>query len=53
MKKLNVIKNEHLKKIEVICKNHPLKCHMKYKVIDFTPSNKSIMAKKLLSTNFG
>ena len=31
--------------------NHPPTRHVKYKVIDFAPINKSIMANKLLLTN--
>ena len=39
--KFNFFKNENL----------PPTRHVKYKTIDFAPCNKSIMAKKLLSTN--
>ena len=31
--------------------NHPPTRHIKYKTIDFAPCNKSIVAKKCLSTN--
>ena len=37
-------------KFEIFCEHHPAR-HIKYKVIDFTSSNKSIMANKLPSTN--
>ena len=36
---------------EIFIENHPLTRHIKYKTIDFTPCNKSIMASKLHSTN--
>ena len=41
---------------EIFCENHPPPPpthtrHIKYKVIDFAPSNKSIMANKLASIN--
>ena len=44
--------------LDFFCENHPPTRHMKYKVINFAPRNKSIiynqlqiMAKKLSSTN--
>ena len=38
-------------KFENFCENHPPTRHMKYKVIDFAPCNKSFMANELLSTH--
>ena len=38
-------------KFENFYENHPPTRHIKYKKIDLAPCNKSIMAKKLLSTN--
>ena len=38
-------------KYEIFRKNHPPTRHLKYKVIDFTPSNKSITTNKLHSSN--
>ena len=38
-------------KFEFFNENHPPTRHIKYKRIDFASCNKSIMAKKLLSTN--
>ena len=49
MKKINVTK----KKFEIFCENHPLTRHIKYKVINFAPTNKPIMANKLPSTHLG
>ena len=37
-------------KFDLFNENHPPTRHIKYKRIDFAPCNKSIMAKKLLST---
>ena len=34
-------------KFEILYENHPPTRHIKYKVIDFAPINKSIMAYKL------
>ena len=51
--KLNVKnKNDiYFFKFEIFCEIHLPTRHIKYKVIDFAPSNKSIMAKKLPSNN--
>ena len=38
-------------KFENFDEKHLPTCHIKYKRIDFAPSNKSIMANKLLSAN--
>ena len=38
-------------KFEIFIESHPPTRHIKYKRIDFAPCNKSIIAKKLLSTN--
>ena len=38
-------------KFENFYENHPPTRHIKYKKIDFAPSNKPIMANKLLLTN--
>ena len=38
-------------KFEIFYENHPPTRHIQYKRIDFAPSNKSIMANKLHSTN--
>ena len=38
-------------KFEFFYENHPSTRHIQYKGIDFVPSNKSIMANKLRSTN--
>ena len=38
-------------KFEFFNKNHPPTRHIKYMTIDFAPSNKSIRANKLPSTN--
>ena len=38
-------------KFEFFFENHPPTRHIKYKRIDFTPCNKSIMANELRSTN--
>ena len=43
--------NFFLLKFEFFCENHPRTRHIKYKVTHFAPSNKSIMANKLPSTN--
>ena len=39
-------------KFEIFYENHPPTRHLKYKWIEFAHFNKSIMAIKLLSTNF-
>ena len=41
-----MLKKNVVKKIEIFCENHPPTRHIKYKVIDFFSSNKSIMANK-------
>ena len=46
MENFNVIKKNFFFKFEILCKNIPPR-HIKYKVIDFAPINKSIMAYKL------
>ena len=38
-------------KFEIFYENHPPTRHIKYKMIDSAPCNKSIMANKLRSTN--
>ena len=38
-------------KFEIFYENHPPIRHIKYQNINFAPFNKSIMAKKLLTTN--
>ena len=51
-KKTKVIKQKKFSlKFDFFYEHHPPTRHMKYKVIDFAPRNKSIMANKLLSTN--
>ena len=54
-KKLNVKKMKRKtikKKIEIFfCEKHHPTRHLKYKVINFAPSNKSVEASKLPSTN--
>ena len=49
----NVIKLNEIfyLKFEILYENHPPTRHLKYKRIKFAPCNKSIMAKRLLSTN--
>ena len=52
MKKLNVKKIEMKKKnVKKNCENHHPTRHIKYKVINFASSNKSVMANKLPSIN--
>ena len=48
MKNFNVIKkiNIFFLKFEIFFKKHPPTRHIKYKVIDFAPINKSIMVYK-------
>ena len=50
MENLNKIKKNFLKNLRFFVKTSPTR-HMKYKVIDFAPINKSAMANNLLSTN--
>ena len=51
-KKLNVlIILKFSFQFEIFCENHFPTRHIKYKVINFAPSNKSIVASKLSSTN--
>ena len=51
MKKLNVVKNKMKFFFEIfLCKNHPPMHHMKDKVMNFAPRNKSIMTNKPPST---
>ena len=52
MKNLNVrkIQNDFFL-FEIFCENHPATRHIKYKVINFAFSNKSITANKVPSTN--
>ena len=38
-------------KFEIVYENHPPTRHLKYNKIDFIPCNKSIVAKKVGSTN--
>ena len=49
MKKLNVIdkKETFLINFETFCEIHSPTRHVKHKVIDFAPSNKSIITNKL------
>ena len=53
MKTVNVIEQngEKSKNLRLKSKNHATTCHIKYKVINFDPSYKSKMAKKLAATN--
>ena len=52
MKKLNKIrKKTTFFKSEIFCEYLPPTRHRRYKVIDFVPSNKAIMANKLPSIN--
>ena len=44
--------NETFFLFKFCCENHPPTRHIKYKVITFAPSNKSILANKLLSKKF-
>ena len=44
-------KNFFFLNIEIFCENHPPTRHIKFKVIDFAPSNKLFMTNKFLSTN--
>ena len=51
---MNVIKQKEKNfflKFETFYENYPPTRHIKYKRIDFTPCNKSIMANEFLSTN--
>ena len=52
MKKLNVLNNiDFVFNLRFLCKIHPPTRHIKYKLIDSAPSNKSVMANKLPITN--
>ena len=53
MKKLNVPKNDSFYKnnFEIYCKNYTPTRHIKYKVINLAPINKSVMTNKLPSSN--
>ena len=52
MKKLNVMKKiELFFNLSFFCENNPPTRHIKYKVINFASSNKSVMAIKLPSNN--
>ena len=51
MKNLNVRKIQNDFFYLSFCENHPATRHIKYKVISFASSNKSITAKKVPSTN--
>ena len=45
------MKKSFVKKFGIFRENHPPTRHIKYKLIDFTSSNKSIMENKLPLTN--
>ena len=51
MKKIKCHKIKRKFFFYTFCENHPPTRHIKYKVIDFAPSNKSVMANKLLLAN--
>ena len=54
MKKLNAIKIElSFFYFEIFCENHSFTRHIKYRVINFATSSKSIMANKLPFNQFG
>ena len=45
------MKRKYFFSLRFFGKSYPLTRHIKNKVISFAPSNKSVMANKLLSTN--